>query len=109
MDESVFKAFCLGIEKLPVRQRRDLGQMLRTLDARIEVLAKIDKRREPIDICLHCDDVEIQRWGDAATLPRQSAAQRASGSRPHRVALCLPPPLPFASLDIYWICIGVLG
>lgn len=67
MDESVIKAFCLGVEKLSVGQMRDLRQTLRTLDARIAVLARIDKRQESIDICLYCDDVEIQRWGETCT------------------------------------------
>jgi transposase-like protein len=67
MDDAVFRAFCLGIEKLSVRQIRELGEMLRTLDARIEVLAKIDRRRESIDICLHCGRDVLQRWGETRT------------------------------------------
>lgn len=67
MDDAVFRAFCLGIEKLSVRQIRELGEMLRTLDARIEVLAKIDRRRESIDRCLHCGRDALQRWGETRT------------------------------------------
>lgn len=38
MDEAIFKAFCAGVEKLTVAQVRQLGQLLRALDARTEVL-----------------------------------------------------------------------
>ncbi len=67
MDEGVFKAFCGGIEKLTVGQMRELNQMLRTLSARTEVLAKIDARGEVLDFCLYCGDTVIRRWGETRT------------------------------------------
>lgn len=63
MDEAVFKAFCAGVEKLTVAQVRQLGQLLRALDARTELLAKVDARSQEISVCLHCGDRAIQRWG----------------------------------------------
>ncbi len=63
MDESVFKAFCAEIRKLSVAQPRSLSQLLRTIGARTEVLAKIDARGEQIDVCLYCPETAIRRWG----------------------------------------------
>lgn len=67
MDDSVFKAFCAGIDRLSVAQMRVLGQMLRNLGARTEVLAKIDARSDGIDFCLYRGNTVIRRWGRTRT------------------------------------------
>lgn len=67
MDDSVFEAFCAGIDRLSVAQMRLLGQMLRNLGARTEVLAKIDARSDGIDFCLYCGNTVIRRWGRTRT------------------------------------------
>jgi len=63
----VFRGFCAQIERLTVGEMRTLREMLRTLDARIEVRAKIDARGEKLSSCVHCGATGLQRWGATRT------------------------------------------
>jgi transposase-like protein len=67
MDRARFRRLCAGIERLSVGQVRELRGRLRGLDARIEVRARIDARREAVDRCLHCGATALQRWGATGT------------------------------------------
>lgn len=67
MDVMVFRGFCSQIEHLSVGEVRTLREMLRTLDARIEVRARIDARGEGLDSCVHCGAMALQRWGATRT------------------------------------------
>ena len=67
MDGARFRRLCAGIERLSVAQVRELRARLRGLDARIEVRARIDARREAVDRCLHCGATALQRWGATGT------------------------------------------
>ena len=67
MDKAKFRRLCGGIERLSVSQLRELRARLRGLDARIEVRARIDARREAVDRCLHCGATALQRWGATGT------------------------------------------
>lgn len=72
MDVMVFRGFCAQVERLSVGEMRTLREMLRRLDARIEVRAKIDARGEKLDSCVHCGGTALQRWGATRTgLQRQ--------------------------------------
>jgi transposase-like protein len=67
MDGTRFRRLCAGVERLSVAQIRQLRERLRGLDARIEVRARIDARRERIAHCLHCGAAALQRWGATRT------------------------------------------
>jgi transposase-like protein len=67
MDGARFRRLCAGIERLSVAQVRQLRERLRGLDARIEVRARIDARREELDRCVHCGAGALQRWGVTGT------------------------------------------
>lgn len=67
MEEVIFKRFCEQAGKLMVGQIRQLGELLVAMDARIDLLTRIDKRREAISACLHCGGVRLRRWGETRT------------------------------------------
>ena len=67
MDGARFRRLCAGIERLSVQQVGELRARLRGLDARIEVRARIDARREAITHCRHCGATALQRWGATST------------------------------------------
>lgn len=72
MDVVVFRGFCAQIERLSVGEMRTLRELLRTLDARIEVRARLDARGEKLESCVHCGATALQRWGATRTgLQRQ--------------------------------------
>lgn len=67
MDGKRFKRLCAGIERLSVRQVRELRTRLGDLDARIEVRARIDAACGQVERCLHCGAAALQRWGTTGT------------------------------------------
>ncbi len=46
---------------------REVRAKLCRLDARIEARARIDRRGEKLDCCLHCGAAALQRWGETRT------------------------------------------
>jgi transposase-like protein len=76
MDSGRFSRLCAGVDRLKVGQIRALREKLRALDARIEVLARIDARCDGLDRCLHCGGVSLQGWGSTRTGLRR---QRCTG------------------------------
>ena len=67
MDGARFGRLCAGIERLTVGQVRELRRRLRELDARIELLARIDARGQALERCVHCGATALQRWGETRT------------------------------------------
>ena len=67
MDGARFRRLCAGIERLTVGQVRELRRRLRELDARIELLARIDARAQAVERCVHCGATALQRWGATGT------------------------------------------
>ena len=76
MDSGSFSRLCAGVGRLTVGQIRALREKLRGLDARIEVLARIDSRCDGLDRCLHCGGGSLQGWGSTRTGLRR---QRCTG------------------------------
>jgi transposase-like protein len=50
-----------------VGQIRELRRKLRALDARKEVLARIDARGQALECCVHCGAPALVRWGSTRT------------------------------------------
>jgi transposase-like protein len=50
--------------RLTVGQMRELRRRLRELDARIELLARIDARAQALERCVYCGATTLQRWGE---------------------------------------------
>jgi hypothetical protein len=48
---------------ISVGQLRELRRKLRALDARREVLARIDARGQALECCIHCGASALVRWG----------------------------------------------
>ena len=67
MEGARFGRLCAGIERLTVGQVRELRRRLRELDARIELLARIDVRGQALERCVHCGATALQRWGETRT------------------------------------------
>ena len=67
MERSRFARLCAGIERLTVGQMRELRRRLRELDARMELLARIDARGQALERCVHCNAPALQRWGETRT------------------------------------------
>ncbi len=64
MDRSRFGRLCAGIERLTVRQLRELRRRLGEVDARMALLARIDARGLALERCVHCGATAPQRWGE---------------------------------------------
>lgn len=67
MDGMRFRSLCANIDVLTVEQLRALRQKLRSLDARQEVLARIDARSQALERCPHCGGSALVRWGSTRT------------------------------------------
>lgn len=67
MDEMRFRSLCANADSLTVEQLRALRQRLRSLDARREVLARIDARSQALEHCVHCGGSALVRWGSTRT------------------------------------------
>lgn len=89
MDGKRFKRLCGGVERLSVRQVRELRTRLGDLDARIEARARIDAACGQGERCLHCDAAALQRWGATGTgmRRRRRKACRRTFSSPTGAAL----------------------
>ena len=82
MDMAVFQQFYAEAGKLSVSRIRYLGEVLRTLDARIDLLSRIDQRRAALTKCLHCDGTSLRRSGQTRTgLQRLRCGPAARPSR----------------------------
>lgn len=67
MDGKRFRSLWANMDRLTVGQVRELARKLRELDARREVLARIDARAQGFDRCLHCGATALVRWGETRT------------------------------------------
>jgi transposase-like protein len=67
MDGMRFRSLCANVERLSVGQLRELRRKLRALDARREVLARIDARGQALECCIHCGASALVRWGSTRT------------------------------------------
>ena len=67
MDGMRFRSLCANVERLSVGQLRELRRKLRALDARREVLARIDTRGQALECCIHCGASALVRWGSTHT------------------------------------------
>lgn len=67
MDGMRFRSLCANIEFLTVEQLRALRQRLRSIDARREVRARIDQRRQVLERCVHCGGPEVVGSGSTRT------------------------------------------
>ena len=67
MDGMRFRSLCANVDGLTVEQLRTLRQRLRSIDARREVLARIDRRGQALTTCVHCGGTELVGWGSTRT------------------------------------------
>ncbi len=67
MDRMRFRSLCANVDRLSVEQIRELRRKLRALDARREVLARIDARGQALERCVHCGGSALVRWGSTRT------------------------------------------
>lgn len=67
MDERRFRSLCANVDELTVEQLRALRRRLRAIDARREVLARIDTRGQALERCVHCGGSALVRWGATRT------------------------------------------
>ena len=67
MDMAVFQQFCAEAKTLTVAQIRQLGEVLQAMDARIDLLSRIDERRAAISECPACKGTNLGRWGQTRT------------------------------------------
>jgi len=67
MDGMRFRSLCANVDRLSVVQLRELQRKLRALDARREVLARIDARGQALERCVHCGGSALVRWGSTRT------------------------------------------
>ena len=67
MDGMRFRSLCANVDRLSMGQLRELRRKLRELDARREVLARIDARGQALECCVHCGAAGLVRWGSTRT------------------------------------------
>jgi len=67
MDGMRFRSLCANVDRLSVGQIRELQRKLRALDARREVLARIDARGQALECCVHCGGSALVRWGSTGS------------------------------------------
>jgi len=67
MDGKRFRSLCANVDRLSVGQLRELRHKLRALDARKEVLARIDAGGQALECCVHCGASALVRWGSTRT------------------------------------------
>jgi transposase-like protein len=67
MDGMRFRSLCANVDRLSVGQVRELRRKLRALDARREVLARIDARGQALECCVRCGASALVRWGSTRT------------------------------------------
>ena len=67
MDVMRFRSLCANVDRLSAGQVRELRRKLRALDARREVLARIDARGQALECCIHCGASALVRWGSTRT------------------------------------------
>ena len=67
MDGMRFRSLCANVDRLSLGQVRELRRKLRALDARREVLARIDARGQALECCIHCGASALVRWGSTRT------------------------------------------
>lgn len=67
MEVVVFEQFCAQAGELTVGQIRHLRDLMVAMDARIDLLSRIDDRRAAITECLYCQGTRLRRWGETRT------------------------------------------
>ncbi len=68
MDAKSFRRLCATLGSLTGPQLKELWTALRSLDARMQVIGAIEKRREGAVACPHCShEHRSTRWGSTRT------------------------------------------
>jgi transposase-like protein len=67
MDAKSFRRFCATLGSLTGPQLKELWTALRSLDARMQAIGAIEKRREGAVACPHCNHDKSTRWGSTRT------------------------------------------
>lgn len=67
MDAKSFRRLCATLGSLTGPQLKELWTALRSLDARMQAIGAIEKRREGAVACPHCSHDRSTRWGSTRT------------------------------------------
>jgi transposase-like protein len=67
MDAKSFRRLCATLGSLTGPQLKELWTALRSLDARMQAIGAIEKRREGAVACPHCSRDRSTRWGSTRT------------------------------------------
>ena len=67
MDAKSFRRLCATLGSLTGPQLKELRAALRSLDARMQAIGAIEKRREGVVACPHCGHDRNTRWGSTRT------------------------------------------
>jgi transposase-like protein len=67
MDVKLFRRLCAALVGLTGPQLKELRAALRTLDARMQAISAIEKRREGAVACPYCGHDRTTRWGSTRT------------------------------------------
>ena len=67
MDAKSFRKLCASLGSLTGPQLKELWTALRSLDARMQAIFAIEKRREGSVACPHCSFDGSRRWGSTRT------------------------------------------
>jgi hypothetical protein len=67
MDAKSFRRLCASLGSLTGPQLKELWTALRSLDARMQAIGAIEKRREGAVACPHCSHDRSTHWGSTRT------------------------------------------
>lgn len=67
MDVKLFRRLCAALVELTGPQLKELWTALNSLDAQMQALGMIEKRREGVIACPHCGQDKARRWGSTRT------------------------------------------
>jgi len=67
MDVKSFRRLCAALVDLTGPQLKELRAALRSLDARLQAIGAIERRREGAVVCPHCGHGRSTRWGSTRT------------------------------------------
>ena len=90
MDAKSFRRLCATLGSLTGPQLKELWTALRSLDARMQAIGAIEKRREGAVACPHCSHDRSTRWGSTRAGVQRMRVHRAGGPFLHRPAQPLP-------------------
>ena len=67
MDAKSFRRLCAALADLTGPQLKELRAALRSLNARMQAIGAIERRREGAVACPHCGHGSSTRWGSTRT------------------------------------------